>query len=219
MNLTYKLLGMIACAGVLLLANCANRPKYVIGPDGKPVDRDGKPFNPYEPGTYEHFKAEPDYPKTMEVWRNEEVLSRTNSGNSRIVVSRDLQRAFLLCDGEVALDYPVSTGKPSRPTPPGDYQVLEMVVDKASNAYGKVFDAEGNRVWGKETPADVPEGGKFVGAPMPYWMRLTWDGVGHHIGPIPSSRRAVSHACIRGPRAIMPVIYRKVKLGTPVTVE
>jgi hypothetical protein len=65
----------------------------------------------------------------------------------------------------------------------------------------------------------VPEGGKFVGAPMRYWMRLTWDGVGHHIGPLPRSRRAASHACIRGPSAIMPIIYGKVKIGTPVTVE
>jgi hypothetical protein len=54
---------------------------------------------------------------------------------------------------------------------------------------------------------------------MRYWMRLTWDGVGHHIGPLPRSRRAASHACIRGPSAIMPIIYGKVKIGTPVTVE
>jgi lipoprotein-anchoring transpeptidase ErfK/SrfK len=54
---------------------------------------------------------------------------------------------------------------------------------------------------------------------MKYWMRLTWDGVGHHIGPIPSSRRPVSHGCIRGYHKAMPEIYAKVKVGTPVTVQ
>ena len=219
MKLTCKLFGILVCLSALLLASCANRPKYVVGPDGKMVDRDGNHYNPFEPGTYEHFRAEADYPKTMKVWKNEGVLARTSPENSRIVISREMQRAFLMNGDEVAADYPVSTGKPSRPTPAGDYQILEKVVDKASNAYGKVYDGEGNRVYGVETPADVPEGGKFVGAPMPFWMRLTWDGVGHHIGPIPSSRRAVSHACIRGPRSLMPVVYRKTKLGTPVTVE
>jgi hypothetical protein len=50
-------------------------------------------------------------------------------------------------------------------------------------------------------------------------MRLTNDGVGHHIGPLPKSRRPASHACIRGPSATMPVVYSKVKLGTRVVVE
>ena len=48
---------------------------------------------------------------------------------------------------------------------------------------------------------------------------LTWDGVGHHIGPIPRSRRAASHACIRGPSAVMPIVYGKVKVGSAVSVE
>ena len=63
----------------------------------------------------------------------------------------------------------------------------------------------------------IPEGGKFEGATMHYWMRLTNDGVGHHIGPV--RRRPASHACIRGPSATMPIVYSKVKPGTRVIVE
>ena len=63
----------------------------------------------------------------------------------------------------------------------------------------------------------IPEGCSFVGAPMPYWLRLTWDGVGHHIGKVP--RYPASHACIRGPRGVMPTVYGKVKVGTPVIVQ
>lgn len=209
------LLGLIA----ILLASCANQPEYTIGPDGKPIGRDGEPYNPYEPGTYLHFTAEADYPKTSKVWKNDEVLSRTHPENSRIVISISKQRGFLMNGDEVAIDYPVSTGRSSHPTPPGDYEILEKEADKRSNAYGKIYDAEGSVV---NSDADsrrdeIPEGGKFVGASMPYWMRLTWDGVGHHIGRVP--RYPASHACIRGPRSVMPTVFRKVKLGTPVSVE
>lgn len=217
MNHSTSLLSVLASLLALFLASCASR-SVTLGPDGKPIDSQGKPVNPFPPGTYDHFKAEADYPKTMSVWKNEQLLASTHEGNSRIVISLPIQRGFLMNGDEVVIDYPISSGVPSRPTPPGKYQILEKLVDKSSNAYGKVFDAEGNQVGG-ETPKDVPEGGKFVGAPMPYWMRLTWDGVGHHIGPLPRSRRAASHACIRGPRAVMPIVYSKVKKGTPVTVE
>lgn len=217
MNQSMSLLSTAAAALALLLASCANK-SVTTGPDGKPIDSKGKPTNPFPPGTYEHFKAEADYPKTMKVWKNDQLLSETTPENSRIVISLSKQRGFFMKGDEVVMDYPVSSGVPSRPTPPGNYQILEKQVDKASNNYGKVFDAEGNQADG-ETPKDVPEGGKFVGSPMPYWMRLTWDGVGHHIGPLPRSRRPASHACVRGPRAVIPTIYGKVKLGTPVSVQ
>jgi hypothetical protein len=217
MNHSSSLLSVLASVLALFLASCANK-SVTLGPDGKPIDSQGKPVNPFPPGTYEHFKAEPNYPKTMNVWKNEELLASTTPENSRILISLPLQRGFLMKGEEVVIDYPVSSGVPSRPTPPGNYKILEKLVDKSSNSYGKVFDAEGNQADG-ETPKEVPEGGKFTGAPMPYWMRLTWDGVGHHIGPIPRSRRAASHACIRGPRAVMPIVYGKVKIGTPVSVQ
>jgi len=217
MNHPMSLLSVLASVLALFLASCANK-SLTLGPDGKPIDSQGKPVNPFPPGTYDHFKAEADYPKTTKVWKNDQLLPSTGPENSRIVVSLSKQRAFFMNGEEVVIDYPVSSGVPSRPTPPGNYKILEKLVDKSSNSYGKVFDVDGNQVDG-ETPKEVPEGGKFTGAPMPYWMRLTWDGVGHHIGVIPRSRRAASHACIRGPRAVMPIVYGKVKIGTPVSVE
>ena len=217
MNHPTSLLSVFAASLALLLANCANK-SVTLGPDGKPVDAKGKPTNPFPPGTYDHFKAEADYPKTMKVWKNDQLLAETTPENSRIEISLSKQRGFFMKGDEVVMDYPVSSGVPSRPTPPGDYKILEKQIDKASNNYGKAFDAEGNQVDG-ETPKDVPEGGKFVGSPMPYWMRLTWDGVGHHIGPLPKSRRPASHACVRGPRAVIPIVYGKVKIGTPVSVK
>lgn len=201
----------------LFLAHCAKGPEITLGPDGKPVDKHGKPFNPYEPGTYDHFKAEPDYPKTSKIWKNDQLLPSTGPHNSRLVFKKDIQRGFLMNGNEVVIDYPISTGTRSFPTPTGTFRILEKTVSKKSNTYGTVYDADGKRIYGKEKYTDVPEGGRFSGAPMPYWMRLTKDGVGHHIGNVP--RYPASHGCIRGPRAIVPTVYQKVKVGTEVVVE
>jgi hypothetical protein len=175
--------------------------------------------NPYQPGTYDHFKAEKSYPKTYNVWTNVQLLPETNSSNSNIKIDLNKQRGFLMKGDEVVLDYPICSGIPSRPTPPGKYKILEKIVDKSSNKYGRMYDADGNMINGDADASidKIPDGGKFVGAPMKYWMRLTWDGVGHHIGPI--LRRPASHSCVRGPSKTMPTVYSKVDLGTVVVIE
>eukprot|EP00903_Cladosiphon_okamuranus_P003695 g3693.t1 len=206
----YPLLGLVA-----FLASCATEPK--VEPTLAKTDEGY--VNPYEPGSYEHFKAEKNYPKTYNVWKNIQKLPETNSSNSWVKVSLSKQRAFLMNGEEVVMDYPICSGIASRPTPPGDYKIMEKIIDKRSNLYGKIYDAEGNLV---NSDADartdtIPEGGKFVGAPMKYWMRLTNDGVGHHIGTV--RRYPASHACIRGPSGTMPMVYSKVKVGTRILVE
>ena len=45
----------------------------------------------------------------------------------------------------------------------------------------------------------MPEGGRFDGSPMPYWQRLTWDGLGMHVGKVKAGT-PLSHGCIRTPR-------------------
>lgn len=213
MKLVRHFLRILAASAALALVNCASQ-KPVVKFDGN-----GKPINPYPVGTYEHFKAEPSYPKTHNVWKNEELLSRTNDTNSYIKIDLGTQRGFLMNGEEVVIDYPICSGIKSRPTPTGTFYILEKIVDKSSNRYGRIYDAEGECV---NSDADalldpIPEGGKFVGAPMPYWMRLTNDGVGHHIGPV--RRYPASHACVRGPRGTIPIVYSKVKPGTRVEIE
>ncbi|MGA0854467.1 MAG: L,D-transpeptidase, partial [Luteolibacter sp.] len=203
---------LAAVSTALFLASCANQKN--VGPVNG-----GKPVNPHPPGTYEHFKAEPSYPKTYDTWKNEQLLSQTHDGNSHIKINLSTQRGMLMNNGELVMDYPICSGVKSRPTPTGTFYILEKIVDKSSNRYGKIYDAAGSIINGDADALNdsIPEGGRFVGAPMKYWMRLTNDGVGHHIGPV--KRYPASHACIRGPRAIMPVVYSKVKLGTRVDIE
>ena len=202
---------LLCAAGFLV--SCATQQ----GPVGR-YDKNGNFVNPFPEGTYEHFTADPKYPKTYDVWKDPERLAATNPSNSRIVICLKKQRGLLMNGDHVVMDYPICSGIPSRPTPPGEYKILEKVPDKRSNKYGRIYDAEGNLVKSNAdiTKDEIPEGGKFVGASMRYWMRLTWDGVGHHIGPM--RRHPASHACIRGPSKVIPIVYRKVKIGTPVTV-
>lgn len=192
------------------IASCANQT---------PATADGKPGNPYPAGTYEHFKAEPSYPKTHSVWKNEELLARTDASNSHLKIDLKTQRGMLMNGGQVVIDYPICSGRKSHPTPPGTFYIIEKIVDKSSNRYGRIYDADGKLVNGDADLLNdpLPEGGKFVGAPMHYWMRLTHDGIGHHIGPV--KRYPASHACIRGPSMTVPVVFSKVKPGTLVVVE
>lgn len=176
--------------------------------------------NPYKQGSYAHFTASIKYPKTYNIYKNKPLLAATNPSNSKVIVDRKLQRAVLLNNGEVAMDYPVSTGNKKFPTPAGSYTVLRKIEkDKRSNLYGKIYDAEGNVV---NSNADinkdtVPEGGRFEGALMAYWMRLTWDGIGMHRGRVP--RYPASHGCIRTYSPIVSTVFRKVDVGTPVIIK
>ena len=172
--------------------------------------------NPFPAGTYEHFQAEADYKKTYNVYRDNSLLSSMTPESAALRINLSTQRAQLLKNDQVAMDYPVATGKSSHPTPPGNYQILEKIKDKRSNLYGKIYDSSG-KVVNSDAHSDedkVPAGGKFVGASMPYWMRFTWTGIGHHVGNVP--RYAASHGCIRGKSSTMPEIFSRVKVGTPV---
>jgi hypothetical protein len=213
--MTFKNISQLCLIGLFaFLASCATKK---IDPELSKTDPEYK--NPFEEGTYEHFTAEKDYPKTYDTWTNVQLLPQTNSSNSWVKVSLKLQRAFLMNGDQIVIDYPICSGIASRPTPPGDYKVLEKIVNKRSNLYGKIYDADGVCVNSDaDTKSDVvPEGGKFVGAPMSYWMRLTNDGVGHHIGNV--RRYPASHACIRGPSKTMPIVYSKMAVGSRILVE
>ena len=168
---------------------------------------------------YQRFTAQPDYPKTYAVWKNDELLAATNSENAHIKINLASQRGFLMNGDEIVIDYPICSGTKSRPTPKGTFYIKEKIVNKSSNRYGKMYDVEGKVV---HRDADsfkdaIPEGGWFMGAQMHYFMRLTDDGVGHHIGPV--LRHPASHACVRGPSKIVPIVYSKVKTGTKVEIE
>ncbi len=97
--------------------------------------------------------------------------------------------------------FPASTGKPSMPTPTGEYRVINKIDKAWSKAYG---------LW------------------MPYWMGLGTGRFGIHELPIwPGGYRegedhlgkAVSHGCIRlgiGPAAY---VYSRISVGDKVVIR
>lgn len=146
------------------------------------------------------------------------LLDQVTPENSRVRVSLSKQRAYLLLGEEVVIDSPISSGKRSRMTPSGSFQVMEKDKDHHSSVYGDFVDSSG-RVVRKGVSSRIdsaPSGTHFVGSPMTWFMRLTGDGVGMHVGFLPGY--PASHGCIRMPSAAAEMFYARVKVGTPVVV-
>ncbi|MCB1209213.1 MAG: L,D-transpeptidase [Verrucomicrobiales bacterium] len=149
------------------------------------------------------------------VWQGNRV-----PGQLSVRVDLSDQKAYIFKDREnVGWTY-VATGRSGHDTPVGTFHVQEKIVDKRSNKYGVIRDADGDVVHSNATNGvhRIPSGGRFVGAPMPYWMRLTGSGVGMHAGPIPNPGQPASHGCIRMPLAMAETLFQNVNVGTPVTI-
>jgi len=165
------------------------------------------------------FSSREDYTKTEEVYRNEELLTAGNSSNSKIKIDLSDQRMMLLVDGQVALDTPTSTGRQGKRTPTGTFRIQEKIVDKRSNIFGSLYRGD-TKVFGgdRRKYTGSKSGLRYVGSPLPYWMRLTGGGIGiHHSKNVP--RYPASAGCIRTPLEEVKTIYSKVKVGTPVTIQ
>jgi hypothetical protein len=158
---------------------------------------------------------DPAKPKPLYEWRGDGV-----PGAKSVKIDIDQQKAFLYREGEEVGWTTIASGIYSHPTPTGNFKVLEKTVTKRSNLWGKIYNESG-----KVSVADakagrdsVPEGGRFEGASMPYWMRLTGDGIGMHQGPIPRPGKRASHGCIRVHSGFVKTLFAFVDIGTPVAV-
>ena len=118
---------------------------------------------------------------------NQSVLSQATSDNVHVRVSIPKQRAYLMVGEQIAADSPISSGKAGHSTPQGHFSVLEKDPDHRSSIYGDFVDGSGRVVRaGISAKADsAPSGTHYVGAPMRWFMRLTGEGVGMHVGICP----------------------------------
>ena len=138
-------------------------------------------------------------------------------GDPRIRISLGDQTAYLYKGGEVVATTPISTGKPGYSTPRGSYSVVQKNASHVSGSYGQIVDGSGNVVNGDASSRSdrVPSGCRFVGAPMPYFMRFN-HGIGMHAGYLPGY--PASHGCVRLPRQMAQLFYTHAPVGTPVAV-
>lgn len=121
---------------------------------------------------------------------NPMVLSQSTKSNTRLVIDIADQRGYLLVDGKVAVDTPVSTARPGKYTPRGSFSMSERV------RYGKV-----STIYGVE---------------MPYWMRLSGSVFGVHAGHLPGY--PASAGCVRLPATAAQVIFDNTTYGTKVNI-
>jgi lipoprotein-anchoring transpeptidase ErfK/SrfK len=149
---------------------------------------------------------------------NQSLLKQTIPDAVRIVVSLPKQRAYLMLAEEVVIDSPISSGKRGHSSPTGHMRVLEKDPNHRSSLYGDFVDSSGRIVRaGVSARIDsAPSGTHFAGAAMKWFLRLTEDGVGIHIGILPGY--PASHGCIRMPSDGAKLFYDHVKVGTPVDV-
>lgn len=206
------LLNMVVCAASLLLLNSCMFSQQ----QQKVVDMQAPVRELTE---HEKFILKGTYPLTMDIYRNEELMKQTTRRNARIYICLDQQRGRLYVNDQVAADWPVSTGVQGRETPTGSYRITQKEKEYASNRYGKMYNAEG-RCINRDADAfndPIPEGGKFVGSPMPNWMRLTSCGVGMHTGKVRAGTR-LSHGCIRTPHFMAEQLFELVPSGTRVII-
>ena len=149
---------------------------------------------------------------------NQSVLNQATPDNVHVRVSIPKQRAYLMVGEEIAADSPISSGRAGHSTPTGHFSVLEKDPDHRSSIYGDFVDRSGRVVRsGISAKIDsAPSGTHYVGASMRWFMRLTGEGVGMHVGILPGY--PASHGCVRMSADGAKLFYDTVKVGTPVKV-
>ncbi|CAN5591288.1 hypothetical protein BH09VER1_BH09VER1_41040 [soil metagenome] len=139
------------------------------------------------------------------------------SGAPSIVIDLGDQQARFYKGGKEVGMSPISSGREGYNTPSGNFSIIQKDKDHLSTLYGDYVDASGNVI---EKNIGVmenkrPAGASFVGAPMPYYMRIH-NGVGMHAGYLPGV--PASHGCIRMPESMAEIFYENAPEGTPVKV-
>jgi hypothetical protein len=122
------------------------------------------------------------------VWRAE--AAETASGPVRVLVSLPLQTAFVFKGQTMVGVSTVSSGTPGYDTPTGTFPILQKDKDHKSSLYDD--------------------------APMPYMLRLTWDGVALHAGKV--TGEPASHGCVRLPAAFARKLFDLAAVGATVSI-
>ncbi|MGI8889448.1 MAG: L,D-transpeptidase [Chthoniobacterales bacterium] len=142
--------------------------------------------------------------------------SLAQAAETSIEIDLHDQTAYLIRNGRAVLSTPICSGRYGHLTDQGTFKVMEKERSHFSTLYGRIEDANGNTV---VTDADsdmkVPRGGKFVPAPMRYFMRFN-NAIGMHAGYLPGY--PASHGCVRLPEEKAIAFFKAVEVGTPVTV-
>jgi hypothetical protein len=143
-------------------------------------------------------------------------VSAESENPFRVEIDLGMQAAYLIRGRHVVMESPISSGRYGHLTQTGSYKVIEKEKNHFSSIYGKIVDASGSTVVADaDVDMKVPRGGKFIPAPMRYFMRFhAADGM--HAGYLPGY--PASHGCVRMPEQLAIAFFNTVEIGTPVQV-
>src|SRR5499425_1216120 len=107
------------------------------------------------------------------------------------IVSIKSQKVTIYDANGWVLRAPVSSGTAGRETPAGVFSVVEKDKDHRSSLYDDAW--------------------------MPHMLRITWNGVALHGGPLPGY--AASHGCVRMPFGFAEKLFDKTRIGMRVIIS
>lgn len=137
-------------------------------------------------------------------------------GSLRVEIDLGQQTAYLISGRRVLLESPISSGRYGHLTSAGSFKIIEKERNHHSNIYGKIVDATGRTIVSDaDVDMKVPRGGRFMPAPMHYFMRFH-GADGMHAGYLPGY--PASHGCVRMPEQMAIAFFNAVQVGTPVHV-
>src|SRR5205085_12681435 len=103
----------------------------------------------------------------------------------RVEIDLQDQVALLQRGRGIGLESPISSGRYGHLTQTGPFRVLEKEINHHSSIYGKIVHANVKTIVADaDIDMKVPRGGKFVPAPMRYFMRFH-EADGMHAGYLP----------------------------------
>lgn len=203
--MTNRLATILLAAGLALMGGCASYDTRLTSTATQYLGRDGSIISRSSASTLADKNS---------YWDGDGV-----QGAPSIVIDLSDQTASFYKGSKLVGVSAISSGREGYDTPVGSYKILQKNPDHVSNLYGDYVDSAGNVLVRNVSPKKdpVPPGGRFAGAPMPFFMRLTNSGVGMHQGFLPGVPD--SHGCIRMPEKMVKLYYANVSIGTPVRVQ
>jgi len=118
------------------------------------------------------------------------ITPQSESSQYRVEVSLSAQSATVWKSGAVVFSTRISSGRESKPTPPGTYLITDKYRDWKSTIYP---------------------------AKMPYFLRLSCANFGLHAGVVPNY--PASHGCVRVPEENAKKLFAMLPIGTEVDIR
>jgi lipoprotein-anchoring transpeptidase ErfK/SrfK len=119
------------------------------------------------------------------------VLAASGASATRVMVDLTAQRAYLLVNGQIGIDTPVSTARAGKFTPTGEWSITERV---RSGKISTIYHVA-----------------------MPNWMRLGGTTFGMHAGFVPGY--PASAGCVRLPAPVAAEMFNHTRSGTRVAIR